>query len=258
MQQLYSEELSILLLSLTSGYLKEGGRYLYVVILCSHMRDHQGMHPHLTAGSHQNFPCFCTGETADTRTCWYVCYERRKPQANYEGPFSNIWTKTPCSIVQWRKSPVTNEMESFLMQCSSEVKIKTRTRVSWNFKICKGDSMYDSISNQFESNLILEELRLKVLPKNLTKNQAITWFYTSTFRKIPLLISLLNMSLLILHTSFLFGQVPPFHLYIINTKSLLLALGHCDGHKEIHNSSVPDHSGLLGPKKWFHPRFLFL
>lgn len=97
----------------------------------------------------------------------------------------------------------------------------------------------DSVSNQFAGNLILEEWRLKVLQENLTKNQATTQFYTSTFLKNQILISLLNTSLLIFSASFLFGPVPPFPLHVINTRSLLLALGHCDGCKEMHSSSIP-------------------
>lgn len=97
--------------------------------------------------------------------------------------------------------------------------------------------MYNySVSNQFASNLILEEFKLKVLQENLTKIQATTQFYTLTFVKIQILISLLNTSLLILHTSFLFGPVPPFHLYTTNIRTLHLALRHCDGHKEMHSS----------------------
>lgn len=53
MQQLYSEELSILLLSLTSGYLKEGRRYLYMVILGSHERP---------SGNASSFDCRVTSE----------------------------------------------------------------------------------------------------------------------------------------------------------------------------------------------------
>lgn len=96
--------------------------------------------------------------------------------------------------------------------------------------------MYNySVSNQFASNLILEEFKLKVLQENLTKIQATTQFYTLTFVKIQILISLLNTSLLILHAS-LFSPVPPFHLYITTIRTLLLALRHCDGHKEMHSS----------------------
>lgn len=67
----------------------------------------------------------------------------------------------------------------------------------------------DSVSNQFASSLILEELKMKVLQENLTDNQA-------------------------------FDAVFPRYLYIINITTLLLALGHCDGHKEMHSSSLPD------------------
>ena len=111
---------------------------------------------------------------------------------------------------------------------------------------------HDSISNQFASNLILEELRLKALQENLTKNQA-TWFYTSTSLKIQILISLLNTSLLNHCASFLFGPVPPFHLCIINTRSLLLALGHCSGHKEMYSRQL----GAVRSQQIFSPLFSF-
>lgn len=94
----------------------------------------------------------------------------------------------------------------------------------------------DSVANQFASNLILEEFKLKVLQENFTKIQATTQFYTLTFVKIQIFISLLNTSLLILSASFSFGPVPPFHLYITNNRTLLLALRHCDDHKEMHSS----------------------
>lgn len=118
--------------------------------------------------------------------------------------------------------------------------------------------MYNySVSNQFASNLILEEFKLKVLQENLTKIQATTQFYTLTFVKIQILISLLNTSLLILRASFLFGPVPPFHLYITNIRTLLLALRHCDGHKEMHSSVSPLFSSLNGKAVGFCCCYLF-
>lgn len=102
----------------------------------------------------------------------------------------------------------------------------------------------DSISNHLASKLIVEELRLKVLQENLAKNQATAGPYTCTSLKTQLEVSLLGTSLLILHVSFLFVPVLPSHFCIINARTLLLAVGHCAGHEEMHRILIPDSRGL--------------
>lgn len=102
----------------------------------------------------------------------------------------------------------------------------------------------DSVSNHLASKLIVEELRLKVLQENLAKNQATAGPYTCTSLKTQLEISFLSTSLLILYVSFLFVPVLLSHLCIINARTLLLAVGHCAGHEEMHRILIPDSRGL--------------
>lgn len=138
-----------------------------MVIPCSHLRDHWGIHPRLAAASYQDFFCFCVGEFGDTHAGMCVI---RKGNHNL-----TVKVLSPASgLVLPTKTSITNLREHFLMQCNAEVKIKTRTHMILETKICRGDVYNDNVSNQFASNLILEELKLKVLQENLTDNQATT------------------------------------------------------------------------------------
>lgn len=137
------------------------------MILRRHLRDHWGIHPHLAVAAYQDFFCFCVEEFGDTHAGMCVIRKRNH--------YLIVKVLSPVSgLVLPTKTSITNLREHFLMQCNAEVKIKTRTHMILEAKICMGDVYNDNVSNQFASNLILKELKLKVLQENLTDNQATT------------------------------------------------------------------------------------
>lgn len=108
-----SRTLALLLLSLTSGYPREGRRCLCLVILCSHLRVLWGIHPHLAVASHHDFLCFCFGECGDTQAGMCVI---RKGKYNL-----TVKVLSPVSgLVLPTKTSITNPRERFHVQCWSK------------------------------------------------------------------------------------------------------------------------------------------
>lgn len=92
------------------------------MILCNHLKDLWGIHPHLVVVS-QDLLCFCVGKLGDTHAGMCVI---KKGNHNL-----TVKVLPPVSgLVLPTKTSITNLREPLLMQCNAEIKIKTRTHDS--------------------------------------------------------------------------------------------------------------------------------